>query len=83
MLFSLSSYSAMVAKDGSGNSVTLQEEKCVSAPWLKDWQTATMIYRGKTYAACWRVQGQLVIILDSGGDITPIPMNAFAPEVKV
>lgn len=83
MLFALSVNAAMVAKDAQGNSVTLQETACVSDPWLKDWKAATMFYQGRVFAACWRLQGNLVIILDSAGDITPIPMTAFRPETSV
>ncbi len=83
VLFAASVNAAMVAKDGSGNSVTLGETECVAAPWLKDWKTATMFYEGKTYAACWRLQGNLVVVLDSAGDVTPIPMTSFRPETGV
>lgn len=83
LLFSISSPAAIVAKDRAGNSVTLHEEACVSSPWLQNWKTATMFYQGKQYAACWRVQGELVIILDSSGDMTPIPMQAFQPETRI
>ena len=83
MLFAMSSNAAMVAKDGSGNSVTLQETACVSDPWLKEWKSATMFYRGKHYAACWRIQGDMVVIIDSAGDVTPLPMGAFKQETGV
>ena len=83
MLFAMSVNAAMVAKDSAGNSVTLQETACVSDPWLKDWKAATMFYQGKVFAACWRIQGQTVVIIDSAGDVTPIPMTAFRPETSV
>jgi len=83
MLFSMSSHAGMVAKDNNGNSVTLHEAPCVSSPWLKDWKTATFIYGGKTYAACWRIQNNMVIVIDSAGDVSPLPMEAFKPETKV
>ena len=83
MLFAISSNAEMVARDDAGNTVTLQETECVSGPWLKDWKAATMFYEGKHYAACWRVQGTKVVIIDSAGDVTPIPMQAFRPEPGV
>ena len=85
MLFAMSNPAKadMVAKDRAGNSVTLHEAPCVSAPWLKDWKTATFIYGGKTYAACWRIQNDMVIVLDAAGDVSPLPMTAFKPETKV
>jgi hypothetical protein len=84
MLFSLSSHAAnMVAVDPNGNRITLSETKCVISPWTTEWRNATFVYQGKTYAACWRIQGNLVIILDSGGDITPVPITNFGPETTV
>lgn len=75
--------SKMVARDQAGNSVTLQSEKCVAAPWLVDWMTAVFIYQGKQYAACWKIQAGTVVILDSGGDVTSLPMDAFRPEQTI
>lgn len=83
MLFAVQANAAMVAKDAAGNSVTLQETACVSDPWLKDWKAAVMFFDGKQYAACWRIQGQTVVIIDSAGDVTPIPMTAFRQETSV
>lgn len=83
MLFAVSSNAAMVAKDREGNSVTLQETACVSDMWLKEWKAATMFYQGKQYAACWRLQGNTVVVIDSAGDVTPLPMTAFRPETSV
>jgi len=83
MLFSLSSYSAMTARDAEGNAVTLQEAPCTAAPWLKDWKKATMLHQGKLYSACWKLHGNMVVVLDSDGDVTPVPMTAFRQETGV
>ena len=73
----------MTARDAGGNTVTLQDEKCVIAPWLDKWKTAVFVYNGKTYASCWRIQNNEVVILDSGGDVTVLPPDIFRPETGV
>ena len=73
----------LVVRDPSGNSVSLHTGQCSTSPWLKEWKAATMVYQGKRYDACWRLQGSTVVILDSGGDITPVPAQAFKEEIGV
>lgn len=77
------SWADMMLKDGSGNSIVLHEGKCTVLSWLKDWRQATMQYRGTMFEACWRIQGDMVVVLDSGGDVTPVPMQAFRPVVNI
>ena len=84
MLFGLSANADMTVKAPDGDSVTLHEEQCATSPWLTEWKSATMIYQGKQYAACWRLQISservpVVVVLDSGGDVTTLPMQVFKP----
>ena len=72
----------LVVNDASGNQVTLMSEACTASSWLKDWKLASFLYKGKAYEACWRLQGTTVVILDSGGEVTPLPSGAFRTEVK-
>jgi len=83
MLFAMSVKAGMVARDNEGNVITLMTEACKVSPWLKDWKTASFLYNGKVYPACWKLQGRLVIILDSGGDVTPVSMGAFSQETSI
>lgn len=84
LLFSVSGVKAdMVARDAMGNYAALHKESCVAAPWLKDWKTATVKYEGKMFAACWKMQDGTILVLDSAGDVTPIPVSAFTNETGV
>lgn len=56
--------------------VTLHNEAC-SKGWLKGWKKASMTYKGQDYDACWMHNEGVVFILDSAGDLTPLPVNAF------
>lgn len=83
VLFAVSAHAQnMVSRDGDGNVVTLMTAKCTISPWTTEWLTASFLYHGRVFAACWRLQGKTVVIFDSGGDITPLPMSIFKPEVK-
>ena len=72
----------LTARDQAGNYVTLMSDACVVGPWLKEWKTAVFLYKGKQYEACWKLQGTTVVILDSAGEVTPLPAGAFKVEVK-
>lgn len=56
--------------------VILHSTEC-DKDWLKGWKKASMTYRGKDYDACWMHHEGIVFLLDSSGDLTPIPVNAF------
>ena len=73
----------LVVRDAAGNVVSLHEAPCTSFAWLKEWKTATFKYEGKSYKACWRLVGSSVVVLDSIGDVTPIPAAAFTKETGV
>ena len=84
LLFAASAYAEnMVAKDQGGNILTLHDQKCAISPWTTEWGTATFFYEGKTYTACWRITGDNVVVLDSAGEISVVPMFAFKPEMKI
>ena len=69
------------AKDAAGNVVTLNDKTC-PVPFLKGWKGGQMVYQGKVYKACRRLNGPLVAVLDSEGDITPLPMEVFKPATE-
>lgn len=56
--------------------ITLYESAC-GKDWLNGWRQAAMTYKGKSYDACWMSNGGMVFILDSAGDLTPLPVTAF------
>lgn len=35
------------------------------------------------HEGCWRMNDGVVIIIDSGGDVTPVPMQAFKRDQAV
>lgn len=77
----------MSASDQNGK-ITLSLEPCAASPWLAEWKTASWLYKGKVYAACWRVQkttsgADTVIVLDSDGMVTPIDPRQFKRDEGV
>jgi len=66
----------LTASDSSGNRVDISDAPC-PMEWLKNWKAAEFFYQGKTYKACWAMKGEQIIILDSGGDLTAIPVRMF------
>lgn len=56
--------------------VTLHNAPC-EHPWLKGWRKASMTYQGKDYEACWMHNDGVVYLIDSSGDLTPVPAQAF------
>ncbi len=56
------------------------QEQCMASPWLKQWKTASIVFEGKVFAACWAVLGPDVVVLDSAGDIYPVPAAMFKVE---
>ncbi len=59
-------------------SVTVFEEPCPH-PWLKKWKRAELIYKDQKYEACWAADqsSQSVLVIDSEGDLSMLPMAAF------
>jgi hypothetical protein len=63
-----------------GNLVRITTEPCEGAPtWLGLFK-AHMHYQGVDYLACWREAGGAVLVFDSDGDLTPIPVQAFTKD---
>ena len=68
-------------KDTAGNTVTINDTRC-PASFLKGWKAGQMVYKGKVYKACWTLNGPLVIVIDSEGEITPVPVESFKPATE-
>ena len=71
----------LTARDSTGNYIVITDKAC-KLEWLKDWKEASFFYQGKSYEACWEIKGDKVVILDSGGDLTVVPVQMFAKENK-
>ena len=72
----------LVLRDQAGNVVKLHETDC-KQPWMKKWKQATFEYEKKIFQACWRLVGSTVVVMDSAGDVTPLPAQAFMRESGV
>ena len=81
-----------VARDRLGNSVRLYDEPCADPNLLAKANEAlrphikrgTMIYKGKTYGACWLATPDgKVHIIDTEMDVTVVPMEAFKADPGV
>lgn len=59
------------------NHVVLRDAPCKVGGWLANWKTASLTYEGRDYEACWIAQGQVILLLDNSGDLTPVPIEAF------
>lgn len=70
-------------KAPNGDSVTLMDSPCTQGPWFKDWRAARFVYQGKSYESCWRVVQDTILVFDSGGDVSAIPMAAFKKDEGV
>lgn len=64
-------------QDREGNMVILYDEPCPQPGWLSGWKKAALTYKGKDYEACWIGLGDNVMVFDSSGDVTPVPVRAF------
>lgn len=66
-----------ILRDQSGNQIVLMEEPCTQ-PWMAKWLKARMTYKGAEYDACWKLMdSSVVLVMDSAGDVTGVPMSAF------
>ena len=72
-----------ILRDQQGNHVMLQQTPC-KMPWLSKWFEASMVFQEKPYAACWKLMGDgnTVMVLDSTGDLTALPLQAFRKAVQ-
>jgi hypothetical protein len=66
--------------------VRLLQSPCIGAAAAmlkdnaKDFKQAAVTYEGREFGACWKVQGEIVLILDDEGDGGSIPLSEFKPE---
>ena len=75
--------SSLTAQDQAGNSVTLTDQSCqIKSPWFANWHSGTMTYQGKLLEICWTMRGTNVVVIDSDGEITPIPLRVFHNAVE-
>ena len=63
-------------EDRAGNRITLHDTDC-PVSFLKGWKQAAMRWKGQELTACWVASDGLVYVVDSLGDLTPIPVQAF------
>lgn len=64
-------------KDQAGNRIVLYSDPCPEGGFLTGWKKATFLYQGKDYKACWSSVGGVVAVLDSLGELSAIPAQAF------
>lgn len=70
----------MVLQAQNGDRIRLLKDACPNVSGWLAMSTAEMVYQGTKYLACWFGMGGNIIILDSNGDGTAIPAQAFQPE---
>lgn len=67
--------------------LTLTAEPCKAHEWLKEWEVARWMWKGKPYEACWRVQSdgtqQLVVVVDSNGEVTTFHPGQFVQDKTI
>lgn len=68
--------------------VIFGKEPCNAGPWLEKWRTATLLYDGRQFAACWKAHApgdaDELVVLDSAGDVTywsPFDLQLGEPPV--
>lgn len=64
-------------KDQAGNRIVLYPDACPEGGFLAGWKRATFLFQGKDYKACWSSAGGVVAVLDSLGELSAIPVQAF------
>lgn len=73
---------------GPDGKITLTAEPCKVHSWLKGWQVARWMWRGKAYAACWRMVGdgsgqKVIVVLDDAGDIASFHPGQFVKDEAI
>ncbi len=76
-----------------GVSIRLQKTPCtatdvvvrIKPEMVGQFHAGTVVYRGKTYKACWTMLPETneVLIVDDSGDHGTLPKSAFKPEESV
>ncbi len=81
-------FADMVVRDSAGNSMTLYDKPCADGKVLAfitmnggsgdKFRSGLLHYQGKDFTACWTAVGDgFVYVIDSDGDLSKIPANAF------
>ena len=73
----------MVLHTQGGDMVRLTSQPCPNSNGWLTMNKADMLYQGKNYEACWFVMGTYVVVMDSNGDVSPIPAQAFKRDEGV
>ena len=73
----------MVVEGQDGDKIILTENACTRFPELTTWKQGTFLYHGQRLAMCWKLQEGTVLVLDSQGDVTPVPQDAFHAETSI
>lgn len=75
--------SSFMAKDTEGNTITVTDSPCsIQSSWFKKWHAGEMVYKGRVIQICWSLVGTTVVILDSDGEVTPVPVRVFHNAVE-
>lgn len=74
---------SIVGRPKPGDLIRLTLEPCQDAPAWLNLRRAEMRYEGIDYVACWFALGQMVIVLDSNDDATPIPLRNFTKDEAI
>lgn len=92
MLFSTSAAAARVMKDTQGNHIRLTNEACTSTAGMLaqlptalrlELKAAEVYWQGKSYAACYREDGEYILIVDEEGDSGAMNASEFKKDLEV
>ena len=73
----------LIAGDPAGNWVRIYDAPCpVAGGWLA-MRRAEMHYEGTDYGACWLQADDRIVVFDSAGDISPLPISAFRKDEPI
>jgi hypothetical protein len=70
----------MSVKDPAATSCASPMSHAREPEWLGLFKARRCITEGVDYLACWREAGGAVLVFDSNGDLTPIPVQAFTKD---
>lgn len=86
--FAMHAFADMIVRDSQGNSMILYDKPCADGKVLAfiamkggtgdKFRSGLLHYQGKDFTACWTAVGDgYVYVIDSDGDLSKIPANAF------
>lgn len=70
------------ARDRDGNIVRVNDKPCEIGGWLKQFRSAEILYKGKSFKACWTLVGKTVLLIDEEGDVSGVPIGEFQKELE-